>query len=302
LEIVMLRLPYPALVVAFAMGLPPPASCSEPALPRIEQLRIESAALGEVLSAEVYVPHGYDPKSRHATIYTYSGDIYLKMDSGFRPRLEGTTGIAAGNELIVSIPFPSNTALAAALSRLDGNAPTAFADFVADELVPAVEARYSAEPDRKRRWLLAFSSGAVQALDLAITKPEVFSRVAAQSPGWMIWDGEKGVIGADFTDNALARIFAHCGRLNLLSTWFVWGDSDTDDWERRSRTENGPRVLKALSGCGARVETSPAVPGEHDLSLVGASAGAALEFLRRAEPSLAPSITDDHPETDAPTH
>jgi hypothetical protein len=61
-------------------------------------------------------------------------------------------------------------------------------------------------------------------------------------------------------------------------------------------------VLKALSGCGARVETSPAVPGEHDLSLVGASAGAALEFLRRAEPSLAPSITDDHPETDAPTH
>lgn len=178
----MLRLPCPALVVAFAMLLHPPAS-SGSALPRVEQLRVESATLGEVLSAEVYAPRGYDPQSRHATIYTFSGDIYLKMDSGFRPWLEGTTEIPAGNELIVSIPFPSNIALAAALSRLDGDATTALANFVANELVPAVEARYSAEPKREQRWLLAFSSGAVQALDLALAKPEVFSRVESQSPG-----------------------------------------------------------------------------------------------------------------------
>lgn len=62
LEIVLLRLPCPALIVAFAMVLPPPVSCSGPALQRIEHYGSKAPPLAR--SAEVYVPRGYDPQSR----------------------------------------------------------------------------------------------------------------------------------------------------------------------------------------------------------------------------------------------
>ena len=70
-----------------------------------------------------------------------------------------------------------------------------FAAFVADELVPVIDAEYRTQPDRDSRVILGTSFGGVFSAYLGVMHPETFGKLAIQSPafwasenpGW--WDG-----------------------------------------------------------------------------------------------------------------
>ncbi|HEY1402670.1 MAG TPA: glycoside hydrolase family 15 protein, partial [Pyrinomonadaceae bacterium] len=63
-----------------------------------------------------------------------------------------------------------------------------FADFMATELVPFVDARYRTRPSRDARALMGASLGGVISVWTAIKHPDVFARVAGQSTAFQIDD------------------------------------------------------------------------------------------------------------------
>lgn len=63
-----------------------------------------------------------------------------------------------------------------------------FADFMATELVPLVDARYRTRPTREGRALMGASLGGVISVWTAMRHPEVFARVAGQSTAFQIDD------------------------------------------------------------------------------------------------------------------
>jgi enterochelin esterase family protein len=63
-----------------------------------------------------------------------------------------------------------------------------FADFMAQELVPFIDARYRTRPRREARALIGASLGGVTSIWAGLRHPEVFSRVGAQSSSLQIDD------------------------------------------------------------------------------------------------------------------
>lgn len=136
-----------------------------------------------------------------------------------------------------------------------------------------------ASPPKNPPLLLAFSSGANDALQIGLSEPDLFERLALQSPGWMIWDNEVRRIGADSTAETVAAI----RRLppgRYPAAWFIWGAAD-EEWERRARA-NGVQVMSALAARGVPVHAGGAVPGSHGLQLLRDTMAPALDWLLRA--------------------
>lgn len=248
---------------------------------RVERMSVSSAVYGASMDVHVFLPPDFDPARPHTVIYTPSGDLYLREGSPARRWLESTASRAP--IVLVSLPFPADdVASSTALSRLETAEAEDYARFVGTEVVPAVEQRHRLSATRESRLLMGFSAGSVLALDVAIAQSDRFGAIAAQSPGWMIWDPAQNAISEDYSEVALARLHARCEKLHGLWAWFVWGDSTEDEWERRSREANGPRVIGALRACGVEVTVAPAVSGGHGLQLIDKSLPAAVAFLESA--------------------
>ena len=80
----------------------------------------------------------------------------------------------------------------------------AFADFMAKELVPFIDARYRTVADREHRALLGASLGGVTSVWAALRHPEVFARVGGQSSSFWI-DDERVVTALARLDEAARR-------------------------------------------------------------------------------------------------
>lgn len=255
------------------------ASAPRAATGTVDSFTVASAALGETLTVLAYRPPGYGASGQCPAIYTLQRGVYFDrlhlpawMDSavsdGMRPAV------------LVSIPDPDAHGLDA--FRPDTRAGEAFARFIADEVVPAVESRYAVGRSPEGRLLLGFSAGANVLLDVAVRHPGRFGRVAAVSPGWMFRD-ERGGIGTEFHDAALANI-AHAPAGLATRFWFVWGDGPSE-WEHRSRL-SGREVMAALRARGAPVVDAGLAPGDHALALARTTARDAIAFLLALSPDL----------------
>jgi pimeloyl-ACP methyl ester carboxylesterase len=176
---------------------------------------------------------------------------------------------------VIAVALPAPDAWDA--SRPDTPEGAVFVRFIADSIVPEVERRFAASPRRADRWLLGFSGGANVMLDLAVRRPALFGRVAAQSPGWMFRDpATLQTIDQVFIDGAIRNVERATGEV-LPAFWFTWGDA-ASEWESRSRV-HGARMMQALRARGARVEQGALVPGDHGLHLLEQSLREALAFL-----------------------
>ena len=61
-----------------------------------------------------------------------------------------------------------------------------FAAFIAEELVPAIDAGYRTQPDRDHRVILGTSLGGLFSAYLGLLHPDVFNRLAIQSPAFWV--------------------------------------------------------------------------------------------------------------------
>lgn len=269
-----------ALALALALALPPDAAHAaaaaasvDPVVPgRVDSFRVAGAPFADSLTVMVYLPPSWRADRPHPVAYASAAHLYFRIVR-LPARLDSLAAEGVALPVVVGLPDVDSRDA----SRVGSPAALAYAALVVERVLPAVEARYAVRADREGRALLGFSSGANVALDLALVHPERFGRVAAQTPGWMFWDGEREAISEDFTDRAVARVAEARFDAAPPAHWFMWGDAD-EEWESRSRV-NGARYIEALRARGAAVEGPLVVPGGHGPRLALASLRQALAFL-----------------------
>lgn len=166
-----------ALLAAPAVAAPAPEL---PAALRGDHFAIRSAATRHDYEIYVRTPEGYDesPGKTYPIVYLLDGDslfpalapqqLFMHYDDSIEDAL--VVGIAYG-----SFDAPKN------VRSRDFNAGAAdFANFLAKELIPAVERRVRADP--RRRILVGQSRGGTYVLFDAFTQPDLFWARIASNP------------------------------------------------------------------------------------------------------------------------
>ncbi len=264
------RFTRPALLAAaVAVAAASPASAQRaPAPGAVDSFRITAPVLGDGAWVPVFLPAARADATL-PVVYLLQRGVYVDRI----PAHAALDSVGAGPAIVVGIPDPD----ALEAFRPGTAAAEAYAAFIADVLIPAVEARYRARSAPEARLALGFSAGGNVLADLAAARPDLFGRVAIVSPGWMFRSTDGG-IGDVFIDEAIARVgAAEAARDDGVALWFVWGDG-ADPWEARSR-ESGERYVAALRSRGFDVTHADAVPGDHGLALAREGLAPALRFL-----------------------
>ena len=154
-----------------------PDFLSEPTGARgtVETLTFESEIRGNEREIRVYLPAGYDAQSsqRYPLLVVNNGLRALEM-SKMDWVLDNL--IAAGRTAPVVAVFLERTG-----GEYGGDDSADYARMMAEELVPFVEARYKAGGSREHRAITGVGSGGTASVFAALTRPETFGKVAAQS-------------------------------------------------------------------------------------------------------------------------
>lgn len=156
---------------------------------RIEPFTYDSAVTGTRRQANVYLPPGYSTARKYPVLYLLHGiggdeTEWIRFTT---PDALLDNLIADGKATPMLVVLPNGRARAD--DRATGNPFTpenaaAFAAFGRDlleHLIPAVEARYAALPDREHRALAGLSMGGGQTLNIGLAHRDTFAWLGAFS-------------------------------------------------------------------------------------------------------------------------
>jgi enterochelin esterase family protein len=150
---------------------------AEAAHGRVEEFEFESERLLNKRRVYVYLPAAYDRDSdpRFPTFYVHDGGEYLE-----RARMSTVMDnlIHSGDlpPLVVVMVDP--------VSRMrEYWANDEYRDFLCDEFIPAIEDRYRTIAERDSRGVMGASLGGLISTYVALSRPQLFSKVAGQSSG-----------------------------------------------------------------------------------------------------------------------
>jgi enterochelin esterase family protein len=150
---------------------------AEAAHGRVEEFEFESARLLNKRRVYVYLPAAYDRDSsaRFPTFYVHDGGEYLE-----RARMSTVMDnlIHSGDlpPMVVVMIDPVNR-------MREYWANDGYRDFLCDEFIPAIEDRYRTIADRDSRGVMGASLGGLISTYVALSRPQLFSKVAGQSSG-----------------------------------------------------------------------------------------------------------------------
>ncbi len=178
------RDPYGSNSVLHARGYETPewvAPDPEARAGEIVPMTIESEAFGEDREVALYLPARLRPTRRYALLVVHDGPDYVRYSS-LRTVLDNLIYRQEVASLVVAL-------LSSTPERLVEYAgDERHARFVVDELLPAIEERYSIDPGPEARGLMGASFGAVAALSTAWYHPGVFGRLLLQSGSFAFTD------------------------------------------------------------------------------------------------------------------
>jgi predicted alpha/beta superfamily hydrolase len=278
----------PARAAAAFEPAPPPDPARAPAAAGAPDVRLirdfASAALDNRRTVAVYLPPGYDAsRERYPVLYMQDGQNLFDPAAAFDGVAWGVG--RAAQELILSgqaRPFivvaPYNTSARTAEytpvpdPEDGGGKGELYARFLIDELKPYVDAAYRTRPGPEDTAVAGSSLGGLIALHLALTRPDVFSRVAALSPS--LW----------WSDRELTRRVAASGPLPRPKMWVDMGTREgANPAKFRTYVKDLRRFAALLVRRGwRRGETFAArivKDGEHDERSWAARVSDVLRFL-----------------------
>lgn len=146
----------------------------------LETFRLRSAALGRTEEVRIYLPARFRSTRRYPLLVVHDGEDYLRY-SALRTVLDN---LIHRNEVA-----PTVVALTQSRDRLrEYAADERHARFLAEELVPALEARYPLAKGAAQRALAGASFGAVASLSTAWRYPDRFGRLLLQSGSFAFTD------------------------------------------------------------------------------------------------------------------
>jgi len=150
--------------------------------------RLQSEALGYAVNYSVYLPAGYADLDALPTIYVLDGHEYINDDMG-------SMVIVLDNLIAQQLISP---VIAVFIDPRDPNNPSnnrrqteyiensAFAEFVAEELVLNIDRVFKTAETAQSRAILGTSLGGLASAYIAVNYPDVFHNVAIQSPAFWI--------------------------------------------------------------------------------------------------------------------
>lgn len=147
---------------------------------RLDSLWLDSAALGRREEVQIYLPARFRPTRRYPLLIVHDGLDYLRYSS-LQTVLDN---LIHRNEVAAMV-----VALTQSRERLrEYAADERHARFLAEELVPRLEADYPLAAGAANRGLMGASFGAVAALSTAWSHPESFGRLLLQSGSFAFTD------------------------------------------------------------------------------------------------------------------
>ena len=240
-----------------------------------------SHALGTTRRVSIYLPPGYDDSTaRYPVLYLQDGQNLFDPARAFVPGQDW--GLDEAAEALIRRGEVAPVILVgvdhAGVDRLDEYTPSrdphrrvggrlaAYRQMLVEELKPWIDARYRTRADAAATGIGGSSLGGLAALELGMTRPDVFGRVAALSPSlWWhqrrvldraldleghlavsIWldagthEGPGVLHHARMLKNILLRHGWRIGR-DLHYREIAGGQHSEADWARRA-----PDVLRAL--------------------------------------------------------
>jgi enterochelin esterase-like enzyme/outer membrane protein assembly factor BamB len=143
---------------------------------RVEQVEIPAGA-GPSRTVDVYLPRGYDAAdAAYPVAYVHWGQDTL-AEGMVAASLDNLIGHSVEPLIAVFVHRA-----AGGFGELIWDGRREYVRAVAEDIVPIIEGRYRVRPGRDARASVGYGFGGLAALDLAFTYPDLFGKVAAQSP------------------------------------------------------------------------------------------------------------------------
>ena len=277
-------------------------SLSAHAQSRIDCDALTSRMLKHSVHYCVYLPSGYDagatkdPARKYPVLYYLHGlgdNEQTLFNSGGWTMLDDLRRQGKMGEFLIVAPEGGRTFY---INSADGS--VRYSDFVLQEFVPLIEAKYRISKGRNNRAISGISMGGYGALRFAFAHPELFSAVSAQSPA-LITESPQELDTASRSGAPMGKMLAavfgspievehwkgnnpfilagkNQAGLRRLSIYFNCGQDDNYGFEKGAAA-----LHEQLRKQGVKHEYHP-YPGDHSLSYFLAHFTEVMEFHSRA--------------------
>jgi enterochelin esterase-like enzyme len=148
-----------------------------------DNIIIDSEVLGYSLAYRVYTPYGYEDMDGLASIYALDGQTFIQDHFGALPIVLDNL-IADGQmrpaiAVFIDARDPENFDVNRRMYQYMEN--HRYAQFIAEELVPVIDAAYTTEADAGSRAIIGGSGGGIGAFFMGAAYPDVFGNIGSFS-------------------------------------------------------------------------------------------------------------------------
>ncbi|MFZ2754187.1 MAG: alpha/beta hydrolase-fold protein [Lysobacteraceae bacterium] len=248
---------------------------------RIDTITLPAPGLADNgLRIRIFLPNDYDPKSDIGYPVLYINDGQDAEAVALQATLDALIDRGEIRPLLaVAIDMPKDRMGAYGFSERVaqrglvtphrageiGTQSHAYSEWVATQLVPAIDAQYRTRSRPEARTILGWSLGGANALDLGWQYPEVFANVGAFSPS--LWlspkpDDIAGIQASRFAQQMIAAGAYHAGS----RFFFAVGDAEeTDDRDGDGVIDVLDDTRDLIDGWRVAGETEPRAKGLRQL-------------------------------------
>ena len=157
---------------------------------RMEMIEYDSKTVGTRRKMLVYTPPGYTAERKYPVLFLLHGigGDETEWQRFVAPEVIFDNLLADGKLVPMIVVFPNGRAMKNDRAEGDAFTPEKTAGFAAferdllDDVIPAIESRYSVQADREHRALAGLSMGGGQSLNFGLTHLDSFAWVGAFSP------------------------------------------------------------------------------------------------------------------------
>jgi enterochelin esterase-like enzyme len=189
---------------------------------RMEMIEYESKTVGTTRRMQVYTPPGYSPEHEHPVLYLLHGigGDETEWQRFAKPDVLLDNLIADGKAVPMILVMPNGRAQKN--DRAEGNvfaSAPAFAAFEQDllqDVIPAIESRYSVRADRESRAVAGLSMGGGQALNFGLAHLDTFAFVGGFSSAPNTKPPAELIPDPEATARKLKLLWLSCGNKDGL--------------------------------------------------------------------------------------
>lgn len=189
---------------------------------KLEMIDYESKTVGTTRKANVYTPPGYNSDQKYPVLYLLHGiggdeNEWVRFAS---PNALFDNLIADGKAVPMIVVMPNGRAQKN--DRAEGNvmaSAPAFATFerdLIDDLIPAIEAKYSVDPSREKRAIAGLSMGGGQSFNFGLANLDTFAWVGPFSAAPNTKRAEELIPNVENAKAKLKLLWISCGNKDGL--------------------------------------------------------------------------------------